>query len=48
MAQSPRVIVADNHAKLLPTVKPVNEMNEVVEVKPVTLKKVKEQNMQIN
>ena len=41
MAQSPRVIVADNHAKLLPTVKSVNEINEVVEVKPVTLKTVK-------
>ena len=41
MAQSPRVIVADNHAKALPTVKPVNEIKEVVEVKPVTSKTVK-------
>ena len=38
MAQSPRVIVADNHAKVLPTDKPVNEIKEVVEVKPVTSK----------
>ncbi|MDG1045450.1 MAG: TM2 domain-containing protein [Bacteroidia bacterium] len=40
MAQSPRVIVADNHAKVLPTVKPVNEIKEVVEAKPVILKTV--------
>ena len=41
MAQSPRVIVADNHAKVLPTDKPVNEIKEVVEVKPVTSKTLK-------
>ncbi len=41
MAQSPRVIVADNHVNVLPAVRPVNEIIEVVEVKPVTLKTVK-------
>jgi TM2 domain-containing membrane protein YozV len=37
MAQSPRVIVADNHVNVLPAVRPVNELKEVVELESVTL-----------
>ena len=37
MAQSPRVIVADNHVNVLPAVRPVNEIIEVVELESVTL-----------
>ncbi|MDG1756448.1 MAG: DUF4190 domain-containing protein, partial [Bacteroidia bacterium] len=37
MAQSPRVIVADNHVNVLPIVRPVDEIKEVVELKPLTL-----------
>ena len=38
MVQSPRVIVADNQGKVLPTVNTAIEIKEIVELEPETLK----------
>ena len=38
LVQSPRVIVADNQGKVLPTVNTAIEIKEIVELEPETLK----------